>query len=96
MKLTILKRINLKLMVVLGLSILCGFAYASGGSPLDDALNNEVKQYFGTGSAFWKFFIIGDLALSTYAGIKSKSPLVFTFVLLTAFVPGVLLKAFVF
>ena len=63
---------------------------------LAEAVNGDVKDTFGAGSAFWKLFILADIIVAGTAAIKTKSPMVFAGVFIIVLVPGFLLKRFVF
>ena len=60
------------------------------------ALEGDVKDSFGSGSMFWKVFILVDIIFATAMAVKSKNPMVFVGVTAVAFVPAFLLKTFVF
>lgn len=60
------------------------------------ALEGEVKDSLGSGSMFWKIFILIDIILATALAVKSKNPMVFIGVAAIAFIPALLLKVFVF
>ncbi|CDZ79398.1 hypothetical protein BN59_03716 [Legionella massiliensis] len=60
------------------------------------ALDGDVKDSLGSGSMFWKVFILVDIILATAAAVKTKNPMVFVGVTAIAFVPAFLLKTFVF
>jgi hypothetical protein len=60
------------------------------------ALEGDVKDSLGSGSMFWKVFILIDLILATAMAVKSKNPMVFVGVTAIAFIPAFLLKTFVF
>lgn len=63
---------------------------------LASALDGDVQQSLGSGSMFWKIFILVDIILATAAVVKTKNPMVFLGVAGVAFIPAFLLKAFVF
>ncbi len=63
---------------------------------LATALDGNVKDSLGSGSMFWKVFILVDIILATAMAVKSKNPMVFIGVAAVAFIPAFLLKAFVF
>lgn len=75
-------------------------AYADGTKQGDDPIWEFMQQslqgIFGSGAGFWKFFILADIALATYASLKSKNPTVFVGVFMTALLPGYLVKRYVF
>jgi hypothetical protein len=60
------------------------------------ALEGDVKDSLGSGSMFWKVFILVDIILATAMAVKSKNPMVFVGVAGVAFIPAFLLKTFVF
>ena len=60
------------------------------------ALEGDVKDSLGSGSMFWKIFILVDIILATALAVKSKNPMVFVGVTAVAFIPAFLLKTFVF
>lgn len=60
------------------------------------ALEGDVKDSLGSGSMFWKIFILVDIILATAMAVKSKNPMVFVGVTAVAFIPAFLLKTFVF
>ncbi|WP_242604480.1 hypothetical protein [Legionella gresilensis] len=63
---------------------------------LAKALEGDVKDSLGSGSMFWKVFILVDIILATAMAVKSKNPMVFVGVTAVAFIPAFLLKTFVF
>ncbi|RAP34888.1 hypothetical protein B1207_14435 [Legionella quinlivanii] len=63
---------------------------------LANALEGDVKDSLGSGSMFWKVFILVDIILATAMAVKSKNPMVFIGVTAVAFIPAFLLKTFVF
>lgn len=63
---------------------------------LSRALEGDVKDSLGSGSMFWKIFILVDIILATAMAVKSKNPMVFVGVTAVAFIPAFLLKTFVF
>lgn len=63
---------------------------------LSGSLAGNVKETFGTGSSFWKYFILVDVILASAAAVKSKNPMVFAGVLVTSIVPGYLVGHLVF
>lgn len=60
------------------------------------ALEGDVRDSLGSGSMFWKVFILVDIILATAMAVKSKNPMVFVGVAGVAFIPAFLLKTFVF
>jgi uncharacterized membrane protein len=63
---------------------------------LNQALEGDAKDTLGSGAMFWKIFILVDIVLATAMAVKSKNPMVFLGVFFIAFIPGLLLKLFVF
>jgi hypothetical protein len=59
------------------------------------ALEGDVKDSLGSGSMFWKVFILVDIILATAMAVKSKNPMVFIGDAAVAFIPAFLLKTFV-
>jgi hypothetical protein len=59
-------------------------------------MQQSLKGIFGSDAGFWKMFILADIALATLASFKSKNPMVFVGVFMTALVPGFLVKRYVF
>ncbi|QLZ68936.1 hypothetical protein FOLKNPGA_01716 [Legionella sp. PC1000] len=81
------------------ISTLCGFLLSSSlwaNDLLSKALEGDVKDSLGSGSMFWKVFILVDIILATAMAVKSKNPMVFVGVTAVAFIPAFLLKTFVF
>lgn len=75
-------------------ALLANSAFAS--DLLAKALEGDVKDSLGSGSMFWKVFILVDIILATAMAVKSKNPMVFVGVTAVAFIPAFLLKTFVF
>ena len=63
---------------------------------LANALGGEVAGTLGSDAMFWKIFILVDIVLATAAAVKTKNPMVFPGVASVSFIPGFLLKTFVF
>lgn len=63
---------------------------------LSHSLTGDVADSLGSGSMFWKIFILVDIILATAMAVKSKNPMVFVGVAAIAFIPAFLIKAFVF
>lgn len=78
----------------LGFALLSKSVFAN--DLLAQALEGNVKDSFGSGSMFWKIFILVDIILATAMAVKSKNPMVFIGVAAVAFIPAFLLKTFVF
>ncbi|HHT0594816.1 TPA: hypothetical protein ACTXXA_003398 [Legionella anisa] len=82
-----------------GIISLCVFLFSSSlwaNDLLSKALEGDVKDSLGSGSMFWKVFILVDIILATAMAVKSKNPMVFVGVTAVAFIPAFLLKTFVF
>lgn len=82
----------------LGLS-LAGLALSSGvwaEDKLATVIDGDVRDMLGSGSSFWKIFILVDIILAAAMAVKTKNPMTFVGVLAIALVPGFLLKTFVF
>lgn len=63
---------------------------------LADALGGDVQDMLGGSGTFWKVFILVDIVLAAAMAVKSKNPMVFAGVFAIAFIPGLLIKSFVF
>ncbi len=63
---------------------------------LAKALTGDVGDSLGSGSMFWKIFILADIILATAMAVKTKNPMVFVGVAGVAFIPAFLLKTLVF
>jgi Na+(H+)/acetate symporter ActP len=93
----ILKKImafSKELSIVAAVTLLSKSAFAN--DLLAKALEGDVKDSLGSGSMFWKVFILVDIILATAMAVKSKNPMVFVGVTAVAFIPAFLLKTFVF
>ncbi|ETO91973.1 TPA: hypothetical protein ACK8S5_002912 [Legionella pneumophila] len=93
----ILKKIiafSKQLSTVAAVTLLSKSAFAN--DLLAKALEGDVKDSLGSGSMFWKVFILVDIILATAMAVKSKNPMVFVGVTAVAFIPAFLLKTFVF
>ncbi|KTD35025.1 hypothetical protein Lnau_1915 [Legionella nautarum] len=93
----ILKKIialSKELSTVAAVTLLSKSAFAN--DLLAKALEGDVKDSLGSGSMFWKVFILVDIILATAMAVKSKNPMVFVGVTAVAFIPAFLLKTFVF
>ena len=80
----------------LGLTGLCIAGASQAEDLLAKALQGNVGDSLGSGSMFWKVFILVDIILATAMAVKSKNPMVFIGVAGVAFIPAFLLKTFVF
>lgn len=80
--------------VFLSLAMLSRSALAS--DLLSKALEGDVRDSLGSGSMFWKIFILVDIILASAMAVKSKNPMVFVGVAGIAFIPAFLIKTFVF
>lgn len=87
-------------LVAAALMLVCGFVHAGdegGGTDLlSSALSGSVEKTVGATGKFWKIFILFDIVLAAAAAVKTKNPLVFGGVFITAFLPGILLSTLVF
>lgn len=63
---------------------------------LSQSLTGDVGDSLGSGSMFWKIFILVDIILATAMAVKSKNPMVFIGVAAIAFIPAFLIKTLVF
>lgn len=63
---------------------------------LAEAISGDVQDMLGSGSSFWKIFILVDIILAAALAVKTKNPMTFLGVLAIAIVPGFLIKTFVF
>lgn len=63
---------------------------------LAQSLTGDVGDSLGSGSMFWKIFILVDIILATAMAVKSKNPMVFIGVAAIAFIPAFLIKTLVF
>ena len=82
-----------------GIGTLCCFLLSSSlwaNDLLSKVLEGDVKDSLGSGSMFWKVFILVDIILATAMAVKSKNPMVFVGMTALAFIPTFLLKTFVF
>jgi hypothetical protein len=71
-------------------------ASAFATDKLADALGGDVQDMLGGSGTFWKVFILVDVVLAAAMAVKSKNPMVFAGVFAIAFIPGLLIKSFVF
>ena len=74
--------------------VLTSGVWATG--KLAEAINGDVQDLLGSGSSFWKIFILVDIILAAAVAVKTKNPMTFLGVLAIALVPGFLIKTFVF
>lgn len=63
---------------------------------LAGALSGDVQDMLGSNGTLWKLFILVDIILAAAAAVKTKNPMVFLLVFFIVFIPGLLIKAFVF
>ena len=87
------------ILLAIGVLFFCGAVHAAedaGTDLLADVFKGSVGKTLGSQSKFWKIFILFDVILAAAAAVKSKNPLVFGGVFITAFLPGILLKSLVF
>ena len=91
------KDIAMRLVCMLSVLAMTNNTYAADNTdPIQDFMTESLKGIFGSGAGFWKVFILADIALATVASVKSKNPMVFVGVFVTALVPGFLIKKYVF
>ena len=97
-KIAAIKDVYLKVACVISVTLVCHPAFADEvqGDVVKDFMQQSLKGIFGSDAGFWKIFILADIALATMAGMKSKNPMVFVGVFMTALVPGFLVKRYVF
>ncbi|MFT4058927.1 MAG: hypothetical protein QM652_05200 [Legionella sp.] len=60
------------------------------------ALDGDVKDTFSSDAKFWIIFILIDIVGATALAVAARNPKVFFGVFFIAFIPGALLKIFVF
>ncbi|HHX3463953.1 TPA: hypothetical protein ACU9OW_002228 [Legionella pneumophila] len=89
-----IKAFSKELSIVVAVTLLSKSTFAN--DLLAKALEGDVKDSLGSGSMFWKIFILVDIILATAMAVKSKNPMVFVGVTAVAFIPAFLLKTFVF
>ena len=75
---------------------LCLTNFVHAEDLLAKALTGNVADSLGSGSMFWKIFILVDIILATAMAVKTKNPMVFIGVAAVAFIPAFLIKTFVF
>lgn len=63
---------------------------------LVNALEGDVKDTFSSDAKFWGIFILIDIIAATALAVAARNPKVFFGVFFIAFIPGTLLKIFVF
>ena len=63
---------------------------------LAGALSGDVQDMLGSSGMLWKLFILVSVVLATAAAVSTKNPMVFLGVFFVVFIPGLLIKAFVF
>lgn len=63
---------------------------------LAGVINGDLQDMLGSGSSFWKIFILVDIILAAALAVKTKNPMTFLGVFAIAMVPGFLIKTFVF
>ena len=79
---------------ILSGALLSASAFAT--DKLAEALGGDVQDMLGGSGTFWKIFILVDIVLAAAMAVKSKNPMVFAGVFAIAFIPGLLIKSFVF
>ena len=90
---TAVKGIKRAALIAMG-ALLSASAFAT--DKLADALGGDVQDMLGGSGTFWKIFILVDVVLAAAMAVKSKNPMVFAGVFAIAFIPGLLIKSFVF
>lgn len=97
-KIAEIKELFLRIACVISVTFLCQPTYAANGDGdvVKEFMQQSLRGIFGSDAGFWKIFILADIALATMAGMKSKNPMVFVGVFMTALVPGFLVKRYVF
>lgn len=95
---TAIRTMFFKLSCAVSITLLAhpAFSASTDGDVVKDFMQQSLKGIFGSDAGFWKMFILADIALATVAGLKSKNPMVFVGVFMTALVPGFLVKRYVF
>jgi hypothetical protein len=63
---------------------------------LSGALGGDVHDTFASDAVFWIIFILIDIVIATIFAVSTRNPKVFFGVFFIAFIPGILLKIFVF
>ncbi|OGV25536.1 MAG: hypothetical protein A3F18_00915 [Legionellales bacterium RIFCSPHIGHO2_12_FULL_37_14] len=63
---------------------------------LANAMTGDVQDMLGGSGTFWKVFILVDVILASAMAVKTKNPMVFAGVFAIAFIPALLINAFVF
>jgi hypothetical protein len=71
-------------------------ANALATDKLANALTGDVQDILGGSGTFWKIFILVDIILAAAMAVKAKNPMVFAGVFVIAFIPALLINAFVF
>lgn len=89
----VIKGIKRAALIMTG-ALLSANAFAT--DKLADALGGDVQDMLGGSGTFWKVFILVDIVLAAAMAVKSKNPMVFAGVFAIAFIPGLLIKSFVF
>lgn len=81
---------------IAGLSslVLAGSVFAQ--DKLANAMTGDVQDMLGGSGTFWKVFILVDVILASAMAVKTKNPMVFAGVFAIAFIPALLINAFVF
>ena len=63
---------------------------------LSQALEGNVQDSLGSEATFWKIFVLAAIILATCAAAATQNHKVFLGVIAIAFIPGFLIKTFVF
>ena len=75
-------------------ALLTGSVFAA--DRLAGAIGGDIQDMLGGSGTFWKVFILVDIILAAAAAVKTKNPMVFVGVFSIAFLPAILINAFVF
>ena len=98
-KLTSLKDNFMRVICLLSAMLITTPALAENtgeGDVIGEFMQSSMAGLFGSSSGFWKMFILADIGLAAAASMKSKNPMVFAGVFMTALIPGFLVKRYVF
>lgn len=97
-KIVSLKDFVMRFVCMVSAMIITAPAFAEGAADdvIGDFMKESLQGIFGSSSGFWKMFILADIGLATMAAMKSKNPMVFAGVFLTALIPGFLIRRYVF
>ena len=95
-KFTSLKDNFMRVICLLSAMFITTPALADDGDVIGEFMQSSMAGLFGSSSGFWKMFILADIGLAAAASMKSKNPMVFAGVFMTALIPGFLVKRYVF